>query len=125
MKYFACILTFLVLLSAFSGCEKNKTDISISSGNYYAVGEYEEMLTPYLWIDADKNEFAFSAGLLVSYAETGSFEINSGRLIATSQRRTLAFSIRDDETLVMIGDSGNDFSALSIGSEFVYSKDPR
>ena len=53
MKRIFCSLVCFLILFSIAGC--NSDTCPVRSGNYYAVGDYEEMLTPYLWIDTDKN----------------------------------------------------------------------
>ena len=65
------------------------------SGNYNAVGDYEEMLTPYFWINTENNEFQFGAGAVISYAEYGTYEVKNGVIIAASQTTTFRFEIKD------------------------------
>ncbi len=116
-RYFICLL---VLLS-FAGC--NTDTNPVLSGNYYAVGDYEEMLTPYLWIDTNKKEFSLGAGSIVSYAEHGTYEIEDGRIIATSQSTTFEFEIKDKNTLALIDNGNNDYFKIPVNTQFVYSED--
>ena len=54
------------------------------SGSYYAVGDYEEMLTPYLRLDTDQKTFSFGEGSVISYAERGNYAVVDETVIATS-----------------------------------------
>jgi hypothetical protein len=110
-----------VLLSLV-GCNSD-INTSLLSGSYYAVGEYEEMLTPYFWLDTSKNEFQFGAGSIISYAEYGTYEIMDGKIIATSQSTTFEFEIRDENTLVLIDNGDNDYFKIPVNTQFVYSED--
>ena len=87
MKRILCCLICLLTLFSFVGCNSDTTPVL--SGSYYAVGDYEEMVTPYLSLDTDNNEFRFGAGSVVSYQEYGSYKIADGKIIATSQSTTL------------------------------------
>ena len=93
------------------------------SGNYYAVGDYEEMLTPYLWLDTNENRFSFGAGSIISYAENGTYELVDGKIVATSQSTTFKFEIKDQNILVLIDSGDNDFFKIPINTQFVYSED--
>ena len=55
ISFFIC----LIILISFTGCNADNNATSLRSGNYYAVGDYEEMLTPYLWLDTDQKTFSF------------------------------------------------------------------
>jgi len=123
MKRIICFLICLLMLFSFVGCDSDTTPVL--SGSYYAVGDYEEMLTPYLWIDTDKNEFALGAGSIISYAEHGTYEIADGKVIATSQSTTFEFEIKDNNTLVLIDNGDNEYFKIPINTQFVYSEDLR
>ena len=106
------------MLFSFVGCDSDTTPVF--SGSYYAVGDYEEMLTPYLSLDTDNNEFRFGAGSVVSYQEYGSYKIADGKIIATSQSTTFEFEIKDKNTLILIDNGDNDFfKFLSIRSLYI------
>ena len=109
------------MLFPFVGCDSNTTPVFY--GSYYAVGDYEEMLTPYLFLDDDNNEFCFGPGSVVSYTEYGSYKIVDGKIIATSQSTTFEFEIKDKNTLILIDNGDNDFFKIPINTQFVYSED--
>ena len=122
MKRFLCCFICIVLMISFGGCNSDN-NTSILSGSYYAVGDYEEMLTPYLWLDTNENKFSLGAGSVVSHAERGSYEIADGKMIATSQSTTFVFEIRDEDTLVLIDNGANEYFKIPINTQFVFSKD--
>ena len=121
MKLMTCYFICLLVLLSFVGC--NTDTNPVLSGNYYAVGDYEEMLTPYLWIDTDKNVFSLGAGSIISYSEHGKYEIADGKVIATSQITTLEFEIIDKNTLAMIDNGDNEYFKIPINTQFLYSED--
>ena len=121
MKRIICFLICLLMLFSFIGCNSNTTPVL--SGNYYAVGNYEEMLTPYLWLDINENRFSLGAGSVVSYAENGFYKIQDDKIIATSQSTTFEFEIKDKNTLILIDNGDNDFFKIPINTQFVYSED--
>lgn len=122
MKRFLCCFICIVLMLSSAGCNSND-NTPILSGGYYAVGDYEEMLTPYLWLDTSTNEFSFGAGAIVSYAEHGGYEVENGTIIATSQSTTFEFEIKDKNTLVLIDNGDNEYFKIPINTQFVFSKD--
>jgi len=75
MRKAICIIFCLIALFACIGCSSNSGTVSLTSGNYYAEGDYEELMTPYLWLDTKENRFSLGAGSIISYAETGTYEI--------------------------------------------------
>ena len=107
MKRIFCYLVCFLILFSIAGC--NSDTCPVRSGNYYAVGDYEEMLTPYLWI--------------VSYAEHGTYEITEGKVIAASQSTTFKFEIKDKNTLVLIDNGDNDYFKIPVNTQFIYSED--
>lgn len=122
MKRLLCCVVCIVLIFSFIGCNSDSNN-SVLSGNYYAVGDYEEMLTPYLWLDTNENKFSLGAGSVVSYAENGSYEIVDGKIIATSQSARFEFEIQDKSTLVLTDNADNDYFKIPTNTQFVYSKD--
>ncbi|MBR3809581.1 MAG: hypothetical protein IKK46_04675 [Clostridia bacterium] len=121
MKRILCCLICLLMLFSFVGCNSDTTPVL--SGNYYAVGDYQEMLTPYLWLDISENKFSLGAGSVVSYAENGSYKILDSKIIATSQSTTFEFEIKDKNTLVLVDNGDNDFFKIPINTQFIYSED--
>ena len=113
----------LVLLVSFSGCNADNNATSLHSGNYYAVGDYEEMLTPYLWLDTDQKNFSFGPGSVVSYAEHGTYEVVDGAIIATSQSTTFQFEIVDKNTLILIDNGDNEYFKIPVNTQFEFSED--
>ena len=122
MKRLLCCVVCIVLIFSFIGSNSDSNN-SVLSGNYYAVGDYEEMLTPYLWLDTNENKFSLGAGSVVSYAENGSYEIVDGKIIATSQSARFEFEIQDKSTLVLTDNADNDFFKIPTNTQFVYSID--
>ena len=118
MSFFVC----LFLLISFCGCNTDNNAPSLRYGSYYAVGDYEEMLTPYLWLDADQNKFLLGSGSVVSYAEYGTYEVVDRAIIATSQSTTFRFDIVDKNTLVLIDNGDNEFFKIPVNTQFVFSE---
>ena len=121
MKRIVCCFVCLLMFFSLVGCNSNTN--TVRSGSYYAVGDYEEMLTPYLWLDIDKGEFCLGRGAAVSYSEYGSYDIVDGKIIATSQSTTYIFKIKDKNTLVLIDNGEFDFLKSHKNVQFVYSEE--
>lgn len=121
MKRFISIILILSCLCMLVACNSNT--VLLHSGNYYAVGDYEEFLTPYLWLDTSENRFSFGAGSVISYAENGTYEIVDSKIIATSQSTTFEFEIKDKNTLVLTDNGNNEYFKIPISTQFVFSKD--
>ena len=119
ISFFIC----LILLISFSGCNTDNDSTLLHSGHYYAVGDYEEMLTPYVWLDIEQNKFSFGAGSVVSYAENGTYKVVDGIIIATSQSTTFKFDIVDKNTLVLIDNGDNEYFKIPINTQFIFSED--
>ncbi len=117
-RIICCLICLLTLLSAV-GCSFGT--VPVLSGNYYAVGDYDEMLTPYLCLDVNENTFSLGAGSVVSIELYGSYKITDGKLIATSRDTTFEFEIKDDNTLVLTDNGGIEFFEILVDTEFEYS----
>ena len=118
ISFFIC----LIILISFSSCNADNNATSLRSGNYYAVGDYEEMLTPYVWLDIEQNKFSFGPGSVVSYAERGIYEVVDGVIIATSQSTTFQFEIVDKNTLILIDNGDNEYFKIPVNTQFVFSE---
>ena len=118
ISFFIC----LIILISFSGCNADNNATSLRSGNYYAVGDYEEMLTPYLCLDTDQKTFSFGAGSVFSYEERGNYSVVDGSIIATSQSITFQFEIVDKNTLILIDKGDDEFFKIPINTQFVFSE---
>lgn len=121
MKRLFCCLICLIWMVAFGGCHADDA-APLVSGTYYAVGDHEELMRPYLWLDTDNGRFSFGAGAIYSYAENGTYEVVDGMLIATSQSMTFRFEIRDEDTVVLT-DNADDPFKIPVGTPFVYSEE--
>ena len=119
ISFFIC----LILLISFSGCNTDNDSTLLHSGHYYAVGDYEEMLTPYVWLDIEQNKFSFGAGSVVSYAENGTYKVVDGIIIAISQSTTFKFDIVDKNTLILIDNGDNEYFKIPINTKFIFSED--
>lgn len=122
LKFMAIgLLIFAVLQTtlSFIGCYT-----PVRSGCYYAVGDYEEGLTPYLRLDTNTTMFEFCAGHFVSFAERGSYVIEDDILFATidSDGTTYRFEIKDRNTLIF-KDPADNYIKIPIDTPFMFSKD--
>ena len=98
-KVVVAFLTMIIAVS-FVACQNTQSDpCELPSGRYYMVGEFEEMMTPYLHLNFDDYTFSMGAGALVSYAENGSFVVKENKITATSQSTVFVFEIKDNNSL--------------------------
>ena len=116
ISFFIC----LIILISFSSCNADNNATSLRY--YYAVGDYEEMLTPYLGLDTDQKTFSFGAGSVISYAERGNYAVVDGSIIATSQSTTFQFEIVDKNTLILIDNGDNEYFKIPVNTQFVFSE---
>ena len=119
MKRFCCLLLSVILIFTFTGCNSAK----LQSGYYFGVCDREEGVTPYVKFNFEDNSFSFGEGLLLSYAEHGTFITIGKRLIATTQNTTFSLEIQDSTSLILI-DCGQ-YAAFEEyeGLEFKYNPD--
>ena len=116
MKRFFAFSMCLILVSFLTGC--NSTNLK--SGYYYKIGNYEEHATPYVELNFDDNSFAFGEGLILSYAERGSFAIKGERITATTQNTTFVFEIKDSSSIILIDCGEYEAFTEHEGAEFEY-----
>ena len=119
MKRMMCALIG-VLIIFLVGCqapEPKETGMELSAGTYYAVGDYEKYMTPYIAIDPSHATFTYGGGSMVSYAEFGTYTIEGQMLAASFQNKSKVyfFEIKDSQTLELITDQGREL--------YVYSKE--
>lgn len=114
-KLLLVIFTLTLLLGLF-GCSSN----DLKSGYYYAAGEYEEFMTPYVSLNFDDNTLSFGEGTLLSYAENGSFQVKRESITATTQNATFIFKIKDSSTIILIDCENYAPFAKYEGTEFTY-----
>ena len=119
MKRVIYYLICLLMLFSFVGCNSNTP--SVLSGNYYAEGDFEEGLTPYVQLSLDDNTFSIGAGSLVSFSAYGSFSIEKDTLVATTQIATFVFDITDSNTLVLVDNGDNEYFKTPVNTRFVYN----
>ena len=117
------VLSFCVLLcvACLFGCGSDDFDVPLSSGQYLAVGDYEEHAAPYLELNTNDKSFFMGEASIISNVEYGSFKVKDDRLIATSQNTTYVFKIKDSKMLVLIDNGNND--SFSPETEFVFFRD--
>ena len=129
ISFFICLIILISFSSCnadnnatSSSCNTDNNATSLRSGNYYAVGDYEEMLTPYLWLDTDQKTFSFGAGAVISYEEHGTYAVVGETIIATSQSITFQFEIVDKNTLILIDNGDDEFFKIPLNTQFVFSE---
>ena len=122
-KRIACFLTALLVLCVLAGCSTNQNDGKLYSGYYLAQGDYARGTTPYVTLDTEKREFSFCEGALVSYAESGTYSVQEGILVATTQSMTFRFDLKDSRTLVLIDEDAGAYFEIPVNAEFVYSEE--
>lgn len=130
MKRFKLLALCIAVILTMAGCGSPQPEVTLFDGDYECVGDYDEMLTPYLWLNTGDQSFSLGMGKIVSYAERGSYEIKDGKLIAAGQNQTYVFEIKDARTLVL-SDAGSGGSGDSPAAQphenavFVFSGDGR
>lgn len=76
-------------------------------GTYFRAGENpDNEMVPMLHINTQTGVFVASGGIAMSYAESGQYGLENGRLTATTQSATLVFAVLDSETLLLLDDGG-------------------
>lgn len=122
MKKNLCIMICFVFMISCVGCNSNSGSVALISGSFYAHGDYEEMMTPYLDLNTEERTFIMGPGALVSYAEYGTYRVRDGKIIATSQNTSFVFEIKNSKTLVLIDNGDNDYFKIPPETVFLYSE---
>ena len=119
LRYLPCLLTCLLALCSFMGCNSIP---KLSSGNYYAKGAYQSTFnTPYIYLNTEDSTFMVGLGDIYSYADGGSYEIQQGKIIATSPRATYQFEIKNKNTLILLENGYEEYLQISINTEFIFN----
>ena len=121
MKRIAVLALCIALLGVFAGCGSGNVEIELKDGTYFLDGDYQEFLTPYLWLHPEDQTFHHGAGTIFSYAERGSYVIEGNQLIATSQNTIIVFEIQDENTLVVVNNGDSEAFRPPMDGKFVYS----
>lgn len=109
-----CIMMFL------SGCGEATVP---QSGNYYAQGDYEKYMRPYVYIGMEDGSFVTCSGSAISYAEVGAFTVDGDELTANTLSCRFVFEIADETTLVLEEFSGNTPYEMHEGMTFILSRE--
>ncbi len=121
-KAIALILLVIVCICLVS-CKNSVSDPSdLASGTYYARGDYQEFMVPYVQLNFEDYSFSMGMGTILSYAEIGTFTVKDHRLTATTQNGKSVFEIKNDGTLVLIEVAVPDWD-LPENLEFAYHQD--
>ena len=121
MKKIVVAFLFVIVAVSFVACQNAQSDpCELPSGTYYMVGEFEEMMTPYLALNFEDHTFRMGAGSLVSYQEYGSFIVSDNRITATSQSTVFVLEIKDNNTLILVDNGDNEYFKMPNNSEYVF-----
>ena len=123
-KSISLVLAIIVIIVALISCQSSQSDpCNLPSGTYYMMGEFEELMIPYLSLNFEDHTFRMGAGALVSYQEQGSFVVHENCITATSQTTAFVFEITDQNTLLLVDNGDNEYFKMPINSEYVFRND--
>ena len=121
MKKTVVAFLFVIVAVSFVACQNAQSDpCELPSGTYYMVGEFEELMTPYLALNFEDHTFRMGAGSLVSYEEHGSFIVSDNRITATSQSTVFVFEIKDNNTLILVDNGDNEYFMMPENAEYIF-----
>ena len=121
MKKLSLLFLSVIVAVSFVACQYTQSDpCELPSGTYYMVGEFEEMMTPYLHLNFEDHTFRMGAGSLVSYQEYGSFIVSDNRITATSQSTVFVFEIKDNNTLILVDNGDNEYFMMPENAEYIF-----
>lgn len=118
MKRLMAVAVCLVLL--LCGCAEAAVP---QSGNYYAEGDYEPYMRPYVYIGMEDGSFVTGSGSVISYAEVGTFTVDGDELTANTLSCRFVFEIEDETTLILEEFSSNTPYAMQEGMTFLLSRE--
>ena len=121
MKRTVALFLSIIIIIGLTACQNTESDsCDLPSGTYYMVGEFEELMTPYLALNFEDHTFRMGAGSLVSYQEYGSFIVSDNRITATSQSTVFAFEIKDNNTLILVDNGDNEYFMMPENAEYIF-----
>ena len=122
MKKAITLILLVIVCICLVSCKNSVSKCELASGTYYASGNYEEFLVPYVQLDFEDYSFSMGMGAIISYEEHGTFTVADNRLTATTQLGKAVFEIKNDSTLVLIEQNIPAWE-LPENLEFVYHRD--
>ena len=128
MKKILVLFVLIVICFSLCSCQDDgsyQDDASdpcdLPSGMYYMVGDFEQPMIPYLYLDFDDHTFQSGAGIVVSYADYGSFTVKGTNIIATDQyNRIFVFEIADTNKLILVANGNSEYSDLPKTEKYEY-----
>lgn len=115
-----CLSVFLVL----AGCNINRSEnMELPTGFYFENGAYWEAETPYLHLDFEENSLCFGKSMITSYAESGSFKVKDGKIMAECQSATFIFEIINSKTVMLVDSGVSELFRDLEGAKFIYHKE--
>ena len=94
MKRILCCLFCFSLLCSFIGCIQKKNSPDLFQGMYYALGEYEYGLRPYILLLPHKSEFDLGIGTAISTVRGGTYQIIDDNIISSTDSPIFRFEIK-------------------------------
>ena len=110
-----------IIIIGLTACQNTESEsCAHPSGTYYMVGEFEELMAPYLALDFEDHTFRMGAGSLFSYQEYGSFIVSDNQITATSQSTVFVFEIKDNNTLILVDNGDNEYFMMPENAEYIF-----
>lgn len=123
MKRILCCLFCFSLLCSFIGCIQKKNSPDLFQGMYYALGEYEYGLRPYILLLPHKSEFDLGIGTAISTVRGGTYQIIDDNIISSTDSPIFRFEIKDKNTLVLTANDDDKYFKVPINTQFVFSEE--
>ncbi|MBQ7380017.1 MAG: hypothetical protein IJW70_10130 [Clostridia bacterium] len=123
MKKAIPLILLVVVCICLVSCKNSVSNpCDLASGTYYASGDYQEFMVPYLQLDFEDYSFSMGMGAIISYAEHGTFTVKDNRLTTTTPNGKAVFEIQNDSTLILIEENYS-WWEFPENLEFVYHRD--
>lgn len=122
MKKLTGIFLCFIILVFSVGCSNNTT--TVKDGYYFAEGNYDKGLTPFIRFNIEHQTFSTSSGLYYDYIIWGNYEIKENILIANvedNRHPNFKFEIKNQNTIVLIDNEDGRMYEDLINQEFKFS----
>ena len=122
MKKLTCIFLCFIILVFTVGCSNNTT--TVKDGYYFAEGDFERYLTPFIRFNTEHKTFTMSSGLNVNYIIWGDYEIKDNILIANTKDDiypNFKFEIKSQNILILIDNEDRIMFKDRINKQFKFS----
>lgn len=119
-KLFSIFLALIFILITLSACNSEAVGEIKNDFYFLATEDADSFNVPYIHFNTENKTFSMSGGIAISYAISGTYEIDGDVLTAKYGENSYSFEIKDDETLVLTQLTDTEYLKLKVGDEFKF-----